>query len=176
MFVSACTYSATCGHQQEKWPLRAPFGAAHDPAPHGSDRIRYIDEDVAHAEPGREQLAETAHAEGLGGVMAGGEEVHAGLPRAGHRALDRLAGDERVEARGDRVLQVVGAGAGDDPDGPYAVGAVREGERFPVRGGAHARDEVVRRDAITGEAAENADRGALVAGERLPRLAADRRR
>src|SRR3954452_23704935 len=164
-FVSACTYSATCGHQQGKWPLRAPFGAAHDPAPHGSDRIRYIDEDVAHAEPGREQLAETAHTEGLGGVVAGGEEVHAGLPRARHRALDRLAGDERVEAGGDRVLEVVGAGAGHDADGPHAVGAVREGERLAVGRLAHALEEIVRRDAVAGEVADDADRGALVAAE-----------
>src|SRR4051812_31401741 len=117
MFVASCTYSATCGHQQGKWPQRAPLRVGRDLGRPGSDRIRYIDEDVAHAEPGREQVAETAHAEGLGGVVAGGEEVHAGLARAGHRALDRLAGDERVEAGGDRVLEVVGARAGDDADG-----------------------------------------------------------
>src|SRR3954447_11706153 len=174
MFVSACTYSATCGHQQGKWPRRAPFGAGRYVGPSGSDRIRYIDEDVAHAEPVREQVAETAHAEGLGGVVAGGEEVHAGLPRAGHRPLDRLAGDERVEAGGDRVLEVVGAGAGDDADGPHAGGAVREGERLAVGRLAHPRDELVGRDAIAREAAERADRGALVAAERLARRAPDR--
>jgi hypothetical protein len=63
----------------------------------------------------REEAAEAAHAEGLGRVVAGCDEVHPGLLRAGHRALDRLAGDERVEARGDRVLEVVGARAGHDP-------------------------------------------------------------
>src|SRR4051795_10193091 len=186
MFVSACTYSATCGHQQGKWPRRAPFGAGRYVGPSGSDRIRYIDEDVAHAEPVREQVAETAHAEGLGGVVAGGEEVHPGLPRAGHRPRDRLAGDERVEAGGDRVLEVVGAGAGDDADGPHAVGAVGEGERLPGqaggaggegerlagRGGADARDEVVGRDAVAGQAPEDADRRAPVAAERLARPAA----
>src|SRR3954449_793660 len=173
-FVSACTYSATCGHQQGKWPLRAPFGAAHDPGPHGSDRIRYIDEDVAHAEPSREQVAETAHAEGLGGVVAGGEEVHAGLPRAGHRALDRLAGDERVEPGGDRVLEVVGARARHDADGPHAVGAVRECERLAVGRRTHAGDELVGRDALAGQTPDDADRSALVAGRRAPR-AAERR-
>ena len=40
-----------------------------------------------------------AHAEGLRRVVAGGEEVHAGLLRARHDALGRLAGEERVEAR-----------------------------------------------------------------------------
>ena len=57
-----------------------------------------------------------AHAERLGRVVAGGEEVDARLLRAGHHPLGRLAGQERVEARGDRVLQVVGAAARDDPD------------------------------------------------------------
>src|SRR4051794_24442617 len=172
--ATSCTYSAACGHQQGKWPQRAPFGNGAHPGPPASDRVRYIYEDVAHAEAGREQVAETAHAEGLGGVVAGGEEVHAGLPGAGHRALDRLAGDERVEAGGDRVLEVVGARAGDDADGPHAVRAVREGERLAVGRRAHAGDELAGRDAVARKPPDDADRGVLVMGERLPRLAPDR--
>ena len=53
-----------------------------------------------------EELAETADAEGLRRVVAGGEEVDAVLVRAQHHPLGRLAGHEGVEARADRVAQV----------------------------------------------------------------------
>ena len=46
------------------------------------DRVRHVDEHVADAEPARQRSPRRAHAEGLGRVVAGREEVDAGLARA----------------------------------------------------------------------------------------------
>ena len=50
----------------------------------------------------------------LGRVVARREEGDGVLARCRHDALGGLAGDERVQAAGDRVVDVVGRGAGDD--------------------------------------------------------------
>src|SRR4051795_4965466 len=93
--ATSCTYSAAFGHRQAKSPLRAGFRSVADAARPRSDRVRHVDEDVADAEAGREQVAQAAHAERLGGVVAGRQEVDLRLPGARHRALDRLARHER---------------------------------------------------------------------------------
>jgi hypothetical protein len=51
------------------------------------DRVRDIDEDVPDSEAFREQVAEAADAECLGGVVTAGDEVHAGLARLVEVAL-----------------------------------------------------------------------------------------
>ena len=68
----------------------------------------------AQAEALGEVLAEALDAEGLGGVVAGGDEVQARLARLRHHALGGLAGEERVRAGGGGLGEVVGAGARDD--------------------------------------------------------------
>src|SRR3954447_12582645 len=130
--ATSCTYSAACGHQQGKSPQRAGSVVAMTPACAGSDGVRDVDEDVAHAESRRQQVAQTADAERLGGVVARGHEMDLGLARASEGALDRLARHEGVEPVRDRVLEVVGARARDDPDGPNPLRAVRERERLPA--------------------------------------------
>src|SRR4051794_34194421 len=172
--ATSCTYSAACGHQQGKSPQRAGSVVAMTPACAGSDGVRDVDEDVAHAESRRQQVAQTADAERLGGVVARGHEMDLGLARASHGALDRLARHEGVETVRDRVLEVVGARARDNPDGPNPLPAVRERERLAARRGAGARDELIGPDPVAGQAARHADRRALVRAERLPALAADR--
>src|SRR4051794_40467089 len=120
LIATFCTYSDRFGRSQPK--LSAMCGK-----PTGSDGVWDVDEDVAQAETRGQEVAEAADAEGLGGVVTGRQEVHAGLARAGHHPLGGLAGEERVEARGDRVLEVVGAGPGDDADGADPARAVAEG-------------------------------------------------
>src|SRR5687767_13035443 len=66
-----------------------------------SNGVGDVDEHVPDAEPLLQEIAQRPHAEGLGRVVAGGQEVDAGLVRAGHDALRRLPGQERVEALRD---------------------------------------------------------------------------
>src|SRR5918998_2225437 len=60
------------------------------------DRVGDVDEMVAHAEALLQELAQAPHPEGLGRVVAGRDEVDAGLGGLGHRRLGRLAGEEGV--------------------------------------------------------------------------------
>ncbi len=76
-----------------------------------SHGIRNVEKDLAHVEALREMLAQSSHAERLGGVVSGGDEVQAGLARLRHRALLGLAGEQRVRTGGRRVGEEVGARA-----------------------------------------------------------------
>ena len=69
---------------------------------------------MAHVEALGEELTQAPHSEGLSGVVAGRDEVHAGLARLRHHALGGLACQEGVGPGGDRVREVVGAGPRDD--------------------------------------------------------------
>jgi hypothetical protein len=107
--------------------------------------------------------------------VAGGEEVDAGLAGEGHRALGRLAGDERVQALVDRILEVVGAGPGDEADRPHPARPVGERERLAARRVRHAVHELGGRDAVAGEPRAHPDGAAAQQRERLGRLGAQRR-
>src|SRR6185312_517320 len=98
-----------------------------------SDRVRDVDEHVAHAEARFEQLAEAADPERLGRVVAGGDEVDAGLARLRQHVLLRLAGEERVEPEVDRLAKAVGGGAADDAERSDRGRAGVERERRALR-------------------------------------------
>src|SRR3954463_16807129 len=89
LIATFCTYSDRFGRSQ-------PKSSAMCEKPTRSDGVWDVDEDVAEAEALGQEVAETADAERLGGVVAGGEEVDAGLAGAGHHPLGRLAGEEGV--------------------------------------------------------------------------------
>src|SRR6476659_1312928 len=82
-----------------------------------SDRVWRVEEDVPEAKALREMVSQRPDAKGLGGVVAGGDEVDRELARLRHHALGGLARDERLCACGGRLLDVVGARAGDDAHG-----------------------------------------------------------
>src|SRR5688500_16053008 len=82
----------------------------------GLDRVGHLDEAVLHAELVRQELAEAADAEALRGVMAGRDEVSAALARVSHYVLSRLAGEERVEAPRDRLVEHGVGRSGHDAD------------------------------------------------------------
>ena len=75
-------------------------------------------------------LAEGADAEALGGVVAAGEEVDAGLARDVHDPLGDLAGEVGVEPGGDRLVDLALGAARDDADRRDPLGSVEEGERL----------------------------------------------
>src|SRR5436190_20215038 len=73
-----------------------------------SDGIRDVDELVLDPESRRHQLAEPPDTEGLGRIVAGGDEVHPALAGIRHGVLGRLAGEEGVESQRDRVVDLGG--------------------------------------------------------------------
>src|SRR5581483_6061392 len=77
---------------------RAPSGALH--------RVRHVDELDVDAEALRHVLAERAHAQALGGVVACRQVDDAGLAREVRHPLARLAGDEGVEALRDGLVEL----------------------------------------------------------------------
>src|SRR4051794_34877008 len=87
-----------------------------------SDRGWRVEEDVRKAEALREMVSQRPDAKGLGGVVAGGDEVNPQLTRLRHHALGGLARDERLRARGGRLLDVVGARTGEDGHSPHTIG------------------------------------------------------
>ena len=104
----------------------------------------------------------------LGGVVAGGDQVHAELAGERHRALGRLAGEERVRARGGRLGQVVGARAGDDRERcARAPGPRRSTSGSRAVAARDPLDELADVDALAGQAARgsrSAGRGAAPNG------------
>src|SRR6266511_2197111 len=86
-----------------------------------SDRIRNVDELVLHGEALRDQLAEPPDPEGLGRVVAAGEEMHAVLPRLSHHGLAGLSGHEGIEAELTSLVDGERAATGDYPDARDAL-------------------------------------------------------
>src|SRR3954454_22695038 len=78
-----------------------------------SDRVGEIDEDVLQAEALGEQIPERADPEGLGRVMAGGEEPHAEFSGLSGDVLARLAGQEGIQTGAGGLVQRVRGGARD---------------------------------------------------------------
>src|SRR5215217_4333305 len=86
-----------------------------------SDWVWDVHPDVPHSEAVGEPLAQRPDAERLRGVVAGGDEVDAGLAGDRHDVLARFAGEEGVEPAVDRVLEPVGAAPGDDADPAHVL-------------------------------------------------------
>src|SRR6185437_3903404 len=98
--------SMVTGYRSPRTPSTAPD------AP--SDRVGNVDELVLQRERLGHQVAQRADTEDLRGMVAGGQEVDAGLGCPVHRRLRRLAGDERVCACVGGRVQVADRGAGND--------------------------------------------------------------
>ena len=77
-------------------------------------------------------------AERLGGVVAAGDEVHAGLAGVGHRVLGGLAGQEGVEPQRDRLGEERGRRARDHADAVHDLGPGVPDERLLPEGRARS--------------------------------------
>src|SRR4051794_8385068 len=108
-------------------PFRAPQGAA------SLDGGGPVDELMPGAEALREELAKSPRTERLRGVVPGGDVVDAGLVRVGHDPLGDLAGEEGVEAVGDRRGEVLHRTARDDAQGAHALRSAVEDQGLPAR-------------------------------------------
>src|SRR5215211_7905405 len=109
--------------------------------------VRNVRKEVADSELRGQPHAERADPEGLGRVVAGGEEVDPRLARVVHHWLAGLARDEGVQARRDRVVEMFGRAPGDDPDRPDLAGAGEERQRLAATGRfTHARAKLLGRD------------------------------
>ena len=128
----------------------------------------------ANSVPLLQELAEAADPERLRCVVTCRNEGDAALAAVGHRALGGLAGDERVQAGGDGLVEVVGAGAGDDADRADRIRAVGEGQRLAIGRCPHALDELGGADGVQPRA--DADGRAVVSAEGLDVGSADRLR
>src|SRR5262249_24006034 len=91
-------------------------------------RIRDVDELGFQSEPGGEVLAQSADADALRRVVAGGDEVEAGLLGLVHDELARLAGDIHIEALVDRLLHLPLRAAADDADAAHGRWSVKEAQ------------------------------------------------
>ena len=114
-----------------------------------------------------------AHAERLGRVVAGGDEVDPGLARVGHHVLLRLAGQERVVALGDRLSSRPAAPPETIAEAPDRARAGVEHERLAAGHRGHAREQLggrrrARRTSRRGRSRANAS----CSSRRAPRRAA----
>src|SRR3954454_14859194 len=138
-----------------------------------SYRVRDREEAVLDPEPLREQVAEPPDAERLGGPVAAGDEVHAGLARVRHAGLRRLPGEEGVEPALDRLGEAARAAARHDAHRLDPLGPAVEHERLALERPSAAVDQLVARDRL-GRAADEADRPAVQVSERLGARQPDR--
>ena len=118
-----------------------------------SDRIRDVDEDVLDAEALGEPVAQRAHAERLRRVVAGGDEVdaRARARRPSRARAARRSGTRRGRARPPRAS----ASAAEPETMPIRrtrSGPAPEHQRLAAGHLAHAREQLLRRDAVAGEA------------------------
>src|SRR5664280_426540 len=108
-----------------------------------SDRVGDVEEADVEVEALTEELPQRAHAEALGGVVAGGDEVDPVLLGAVHDPLAGLAGDVGVEARRDGLIETGGRPPGHDPDRGDHVRAAEEDLRLLTAGGPHPREQLL---------------------------------
>ena len=99
-----------------------------------SDGVRQVDEAVLDSEALGHELAQPAHAERLGGVVASSDEVHVILARVGHHVLGRFAGEKAVQTERDRVGEARRRGPGQDAQAVYDLGAGVPDERRAAEG------------------------------------------
>src|SRR5215211_943304 len=99
-----------------------------------SDGVGDLDELPIEAEASRELTRERLHAEPLGRVVPGGNEVDPKLPRRLQRRLLGFARDEEVVALVRGLDDVVAGGAGRDRDALDPLRPVREDKRLALDG------------------------------------------
>ena len=127
------------GNDVARWPLpvarlRRGVGAhAQAGLAGGLDRVRDLQELPLELEALREVARERLHAEPLGRVVAGRDEVDAELARGLEARLLGLAGEEEVVALVRRLDQVAAAAAARDRDALDLLGAGGEDDRLAAR-------------------------------------------
>src|SRR3954464_4032875 len=146
-----------------------PVGASKSSQIAASDRVRNRHEVVLDPELRGQELPEPANAEGLGGVVAARDEVGAALASVRHDVLGGLAGEERVEPKGDRLAEARRRRAGHDAHAADGVGARVPGERVLPEGLRAAAAQLVDGDPFLG-AADEAHGLPAVLAERLGAL------
>src|SRR5262249_35829041 len=129
-----------------------------------SHRVWDVQEHVSYSESLGEVLAESPDAEGLGGVVAGRDEVKAGLSRLRQASLGGLAGKQPAGPGDRRARGEVGAGARDDRQTASPPRPGVEHERLTGGHLADAREQLARREALAWKARAEADRLAAVKG------------
>src|SRR5262245_28176532 len=148
-------------------------GATEFPQTAKLDRVRCVDEALLDAESLGEELPEAAHAERLGRVVPGRDEVRSALASVGHHMLRRLAGEEGIEAERDCLAEARGGPAGHDADAVDELRAGRPGEGLLAEDRGAAVAQLVERHALR-RAPDEADRATAVLAERLGPLEPER--
>ena len=177
--LTRCQHTGRRGWCTASFPLPARFGARdcaivvsaraerRSGAPGGAFRSGSGRRRRRAATPNRrgEQVAEAADAERLRRVVAGGDEVDAGLARLEHHALDRLAGERARRA----PASIAAPRYGEPPPETIPTERIRSG---PSRKTSGSRPPTAPRtrsassagvDAVRREVAGHADRGRLAA-------------
>jgi hypothetical protein len=118
------------------------------------DGVREVDEVPGELEALADARRQRPHAEGLGRVVAAGDEVDGGLLR---RMLGRLVGltrEEAVVAPGGGLRHVARRAAGADGDALHELGPVGEDERHPPEPLLNSLREIAGREGISEPSSE----------------------